>query len=298
MKNKKICGIYCIENNINHKKYIGQSINIKGRWANHKNELNKNIHANTYLQNSWNRNGEENFNFYILEECDENLLDDKERYYISTLHTLVNENGYNLDFGGKLNKHHSDETKEKMSKSNSGKYPSEETRKKISENRKNKTCGENHYLWGKHLSEEHIEKIREGHKKSPKRNFPQSKKVICINTLEIFDTIRQAAKKYNLNEENVSKCCHGRRNYCGKFEDGTFIQWAFYDEDKEYKLRDDLKKKGNQRFVNQYDLNMALLHSYKSIKEASESTNINRQSISKVCGGKYSQTHGFIFKYA
>ena len=51
-------GIYCIENTINHKKYIGQSIDIYSRWSKHKSELNNNIntlrseadhtHANMY----------------------------------------------------------------------------------------------------------------------------------------------------------------------------------------------------------------------------------------------------------
>ena len=30
------CGIYCIENKINHKKYVGQSIDIKSRWTQHR----------------------------------------------------------------------------------------------------------------------------------------------------------------------------------------------------------------------------------------------------------------------
>ena len=32
MAKEKICGIYCIENLVNHKKYIGQSVNIYTRW--------------------------------------------------------------------------------------------------------------------------------------------------------------------------------------------------------------------------------------------------------------------------
>jgi len=35
------CGIYKIENKINHKKYIGQSIDIKRRWLSHKTDSNK-----------------------------------------------------------------------------------------------------------------------------------------------------------------------------------------------------------------------------------------------------------------
>ena len=76
-----ICGIYSIENVVNHKKYIGQSINIKSRWCKHKVDLNNGSHDNDYLQKSWNKYGENNFEFEILEECSKEELNEKERYY-------------------------------------------------------------------------------------------------------------------------------------------------------------------------------------------------------------------------
>ena len=47
MKEKDIiCGIYSIENVVNHKKYIGQSINIKSRWCKHKVDLSNSQYRN------------------------------------------------------------------------------------------------------------------------------------------------------------------------------------------------------------------------------------------------------------
>ena len=57
----EMCGIYCIENLKNHKKYIGQSVDIKKRWRNHRYKLNGNKHFNQHLQNSWNYYGKDNF---------------------------------------------------------------------------------------------------------------------------------------------------------------------------------------------------------------------------------------------
>lgn len=49
---EKICGIYCIENLVNNKKYIGQSVDIINRKQNHFSKLKNKHHENQYLQNA------------------------------------------------------------------------------------------------------------------------------------------------------------------------------------------------------------------------------------------------------
>ena len=46
-----LSGIYCIENLVNHKKYIGMSRDIKRRWIEHRTELNHNQHDKEYWKN-------------------------------------------------------------------------------------------------------------------------------------------------------------------------------------------------------------------------------------------------------
>lgn len=94
------CGIYKITNLKNNKGYIGQSTDIKTRWKNHKFELKNNIHHNEHLQSSFNKYGEDAFEFRILERTDKENLDDAEAYWINYFDTTNPEKGYNLRYGG------------------------------------------------------------------------------------------------------------------------------------------------------------------------------------------------------
>lgn len=116
MAKEKICGIYKIENLVDGKVYIGQSINVSNRLANHKSDLKHNRHHNTYLQHAYNKYGVENFDFSIICECDMQELDRLERYYIVEVYDSIDrDKGYNRENGGNLYKIASPETKEKIS---------------------------------------------------------------------------------------------------------------------------------------------------------------------------------------
>lgn len=90
----KICGIYKIENLINHKIYIGQAIDIHTRWSKHRNS-----NDDFVIHRAFRKYGIENFKFSIVEECRKELLNEKEQYYIQYYNSLV-PNGYNMIEGG------------------------------------------------------------------------------------------------------------------------------------------------------------------------------------------------------
>jgi group I intron endonuclease len=113
-----ISGVYQIVNLINGKRYIGSSKNIKSRWKEHLDKLNKNKHYNIHLKNSWNKYGKENFKFEIIEECLENDLADKEQYWIDYYRSYERNYGYNLSKNTKaFNRGHKDTEESRNKKS-------------------------------------------------------------------------------------------------------------------------------------------------------------------------------------
>ena len=92
------CGIYCIENKVNGKRYIGKSIDVERRWNEHITQLRNNNHSNEYLQRSWNKYGENAFDFCVLEVCESEMLNNREIYWIDYYKSFTN--GYNLTLGG------------------------------------------------------------------------------------------------------------------------------------------------------------------------------------------------------
>lgn len=71
-RKRTVAGIYKIINKINNKYYIGSSCNCIGAYGNRKgshfSRLRRNKHKNPHLQNAYNKYGEKNFQFIIIEE--------------------------------------------------------------------------------------------------------------------------------------------------------------------------------------------------------------------------------------
>ena len=58
---------------------------------------------------------------------------------------------------------------------------------------------------------------------------PAAKKVICINTGEIFECIREAGNKYNIEASHITDCCKRRRKSCGKHPlTKERLKWKYY----------------------------------------------------------------------
>ena len=93
-------GIYCITNKINGKCYVGQSINIEQRWKAHRTRpfCTNNSQYNSIFYRAIRKYGLENFIFTVLEECSQDILNEREVFWIKKLDSY--NNGYNLTEGG------------------------------------------------------------------------------------------------------------------------------------------------------------------------------------------------------
>jgi len=81
------------------------------------------------------------------------------------------------------------------------------------------------------LNAESVESLKNSLLSNSKSNqHPASKKVMNVTTGEIFNSISDAARSINVDIQNISLCCHGKRNSSGKSEDGIPFVWKFYDE--------------------------------------------------------------------
>lgn len=125
LKNKS--GVYIITNLVNGNRYIGSSNNIYERLKYHLRELENSIHSNKYLQNSWNKYKNENFEYGILELCEESKRLELEKFYVDIINPEYNLNG--VCEGSILN--HCEETKIKISNSVKQSYKSGKLKNKI-----------------------------------------------------------------------------------------------------------------------------------------------------------------------
>jgi group I intron endonuclease len=130
--------VYRVTNKINRKVYIGKTKHsLLKRQKSHL----KSGHRN-YFQLALKKYGAENFYWEILEDkiTDEDLLNQKERYYIRLFKSNDRNFGYNLTEGGEGARrrgwHHHPETKSKIGKANKGLHRTTEQRAFISETTK------------------------------------------------------------------------------------------------------------------------------------------------------------------
>lgn len=220
--------IYKIINKINNKIYIGSAINFEKRKNTHVSLLNKNKHHSNHLQNAWNKHGESNFEFKIIEIIyDKTELLKREQYFLDTLlfaREYINGNdrrflefGYNICplAGSRLGTKSSDESKSKMSKAKEGLYIGD----KNPFFNKRHTAKTKHQIGLKNKQKYDLksEKFKNWNRVSNSgKQHSMSKPILLFDLsgkfLNEFESINQAAKILNIKAERISMVLNNHRN--------------------------------------------------------------------------------------
>jgi group I intron endonuclease len=193
-------GIYKITSTTSGKIYIGCASNIRTRINGHLYDLRRNKHNNSYLQRAWNKYGEENFVFEIIEKCDISDLHSKEHYWVNELNCLNRSIGYNLkptDPNGKSV--HSEETKEKLRIANKGKKPSELCIERLKE---------------RTLLLEHkklLQRSRERIDFKKVHRLKRGKKIIDTTTKIVYGSLAEVCEILNITKSTLSRKLSGKR---------------------------------------------------------------------------------------
>lgn len=77
------CGIYEILCLPTGQRYVGQSVCLDERIASHKHQLQRGSHINARLQKAWDIHGAEQFEFRVIELCEPEELEERERLQVA-----------------------------------------------------------------------------------------------------------------------------------------------------------------------------------------------------------------------
>ena len=229
-----------------NKRYIGITCqkNIKKRWGNGKG-YKKNKHFYRAIEKyDWN-----NFEHIIIAKgLDKDTACWLEIELIKVWDATNKEKGYNINPGGNMisdkqrkehslrmtgesnpmyGKHHTEETKEKLSLCFKGRERSEEWCNNISKGKKGKLTGESNPMYGKHHTEEtrkDISKNRIENGIAKGKNNPRATQIICIENEIIFDTIKDASLHFNISYSYLVTCIK-KKKICKGY---TFLYYEDY----------------------------------------------------------------------
>lgn len=243
MAKEVICGIYKITSPTG-KVYIGEAVDIHRRWRHY-----KGLHCKRQprIYNSLVKHLPENHTFDIIEVCGLSELKCRERYW-QEFFEVLGKLGLNSQYTecGEEKQVHTQETKDKISKTNKGKVLSEETkqklrdrppmvfteehRKKISDANsgegnywfgikgelhpsfgKEGLRGENHPHWGKRGELSHSWGKKATKEQRDAQSKRQSKLVLDLNTGVFYESCLEATTLLGIPSKRLSMYLTGAR---------------------------------------------------------------------------------------
>lgn len=245
----------------NGKRYVGITCQpVCQRWRN-----GNGYARNEHFYRAISKYGWDSFKHIILfEGLNEDAACEIEKELVEKFHLTNPKRGYNLHTGGL---HHT---------------ISESTRKKISESRKGLGAGEKNPFYGKHHTEETLEKIRK----------PMECYDLEGNYITTYKSLIDAAIDVSGDCSVIAKSCKKKNTKCYGF------QWKYKGSNKiitQYK-----RTAHNKRIVNQYTLDGVFIRQYESLQDAGKEYGgkASDKTIGQCCLGRQKKAYGFLWKYA
>ena len=273
-------GIYKITNQVNGKIYIGQSVHIKTRWQQHKQEAKLN-RTNNLLYNAMRKYGVENFIFEIIEECTKEQLNEREIYWIKYYNSFNSDKGYNMTPGGsepsKINPQEIYDLWDQglcvsdILKKLEGKI-GHTTIQKYLHTYKNYSATESHRRGGIKAR-----KIAAENNNISQQQLERKIKQYDIwgNYINTYSSQKEAERKTGINSESIGWVLAGKRLQAGGY------QWI--EGNKQAIDLTKLKSFKVKFGIIQYDLQGNEIKRYPSLIAAAQAMGCNSRNISRVC---------------
>lgn len=126
------------------------------------------------------------------------------------------------------------------------------------------------------------------------KNCYKAKKVVCLNSKEVFNTLQEAAKYYDCNYTHISCCCNGKRRFCGRDSStNKQLAWAYYEDfikmtDEEIQVILSKSDRKNVKVAKRGSQVLCVTTGMKfiSAKKASEYYKVDSSAIIKNCNKK------------
>lgn len=220
-------GIYRCVNINDGCSYVGQTKSLQKRKREHLNSLRKGTHFNHHLQRAWDKNGEFNYEWYAIETCKIEELDELESYWIDYYDAY--RDGYNQTIGGggargykQTNKSNEKRRQSMLGENNPMYGRTGELNPAYGADH----SGEKNGMYGRHHTESANEKNRQAH---IGRKNANSRPVICVETNEFFWSMGEAKRATGCDDTTITRCCRGIKKTCGGYH------WRYAtDEEIEY----------------------------------------------------------------
>lgn len=273
-------GIYKITNLLNGKCYIGQSIDIEKRWVEHKSIYNHPRCSNYHIYKAFRKYGIENFSFSVIEECEQSLLNDREKFWIQHYNSF--EHGYNMTIGG--------DGAELINRSDV--YSLWDKGLTVADIAKQVDCSPVTVsniirCYDKYDKAESMRRGKLWHRK-PVVQYGLDGVRICE-----FNSISSASDATGVSSDGISACCNKRLKSAGGY------MWSFDAKDWVERYENTVHPHFSKRkSVLQYTKENKLVGKYENLSDAQRQTGVGRLTISRVCNGVQEYGGGFIWKFA